>query len=58
LVIIFGHGKVCLQQHSAFINATPHFFANHGLQPKFDIQGVHKVMNSTTEDRAMYLIDV
>jgi hypothetical protein len=28
---------------------TP-LFANHGLQPKFDIQGVHKVMSPTVED--------
>ncbi len=36
---------------------TP-FFANHGLHPKFDIQGVHKVVNPTIEDRAMWLVDV
>jgi hypothetical protein len=27
-----------------------HFFANYGLHPKFDIQGVHKIMNPTIED--------
>jgi hypothetical protein len=26
------------------------FFANHGLHPKFDIQGVNNVMNLATED--------
>jgi hypothetical protein len=26
-------------------------FANHGLHPKFYIQGVHKVMNLVVEDR-------
>jgi hypothetical protein len=31
---------------------TP-FFANHGLHPKFDIQGVHKIVNLTIKDRAM-----
>jgi hypothetical protein len=36
---------------------TP-IFANHGLHPKFDIQGVHKVMNPTIEDSAMWLVDV
>jgi hypothetical protein len=36
---------------------TP-FFANHGLHPKFDIQGVHKVVNPTIEDRTMWLVDV
>jgi hypothetical protein len=28
---------------------TP-FFANHGLHPKFDIQGVHNIVNPTTKD--------
>jgi hypothetical protein len=28
---------------------TP-FFTNHGLQTKFDIQGVHKIMNPIIED--------
>jgi gluconate kinase len=36
---------------------TP-FFANHGLHPKFDIQSVHKVVNLTTEDGAMWLANV
>ncbi len=54
----FEHGKICLQQHGAFINSTTFFFANHGLHPKFDIQGVHKVMNSTTKDWTMWLVDV
>jgi hypothetical protein len=36
---------------------TP-IFANHGLYPKFDIQGVHKVMNPTTKDWAMWLTNV
>jgi len=30
-------------------------FTNHGLHPKFDIQGVDKVMNPTIEDWAMRL---
>jgi hypothetical protein len=34
------------------------FFTNHGLHPKFDIQGVHKVMNPTTTGWAMWLMDV
>jgi hypothetical protein len=33
---------------------TP-FFVNHGLQPKFDIQSKHKVMN---EDQTMWLTNV
>jgi D-mannonate dehydratase len=33
---------------------TP-LFANHGLHPKFDIQGVNKVMNPTTKDQIMWL---
>jgi len=36
---------------------TP-IFANHGLYPKFDIQGVHKVMNPATKDWAMWLTNV
>jgi hypothetical protein len=36
---------------------TP-FFENHGLHPKFYIQGVHKVVNPIIEDRAMWLVDV
>jgi len=34
------------------------FFANHGLHPKFDIQGMHKVVNLIVEDQTMWLIDV
>jgi hypothetical protein len=34
------------------------FFANHSLHPKFDIQGVHKVMNPIVEDQTMWLADV
>jgi hypothetical protein len=33
-------------------------FVNHGLHRKFDIQGMHKVMNITIEDEAMWLMDV
>ncbi len=35
-----------------------HLFTNHGLHPNFDIQGVHKVMNPTTQDQAMWLVNV
>ncbi len=31
---------------------------NHGLHPKFDIQVMHKVMNPTTKDQAMWLVNV
>jgi gluconate kinase len=34
------------------------FFTNHVLHPKFDIQGVHKVVNLTIEDQTMWLTDV
>jgi len=34
------------------------FFASHGLHPKFDIQGVHKVVNPITKDRTMCFVDV
>ncbi len=34
------------------------FFANHGLHPKIDIQGVHKIVNPVAEDRAMWLTHV
>jgi hypothetical protein len=33
-------------------------FTNHGLHLKFDIQGVHKVMNLVAKDRAMWLANV
>jgi len=33
-------------------------FANHGLHPKFDIQGVHKIVNPTVGNRTMWLVDV
>jgi hypothetical protein len=42
--------------HSS-IHWTP-LFAGHGLHPKFNIQGVHKVMNPTVEDWAMWLTNV
>ncbi len=32
--------------------------ANHGLHPKFDIQGVHKAVNPKVEDWTMWLMDV
>jgi hypothetical protein len=35
-----------------------HFFANNGLHPKSDIQGVYKIMNPAIGDWAMWLIDV
>jgi hypothetical protein len=31
------------------------FFVNHGLHPKFDIEGVNKVMNLIVKDQAMWL---
>jgi hypothetical protein len=34
------------------------FFANHGLHPKFNIQGMHKIMNPTTKDETIWLADV
>ncbi len=36
---------------------TP-FFANHNFHPKFDIQGVHKVMNLAIKNQTMWLVDV
>jgi hypothetical protein len=36
---------------------TP-YFANHGLHPWFDIQLVHKIVNPTVENQAMWLADV
>jgi hypothetical protein len=34
------------------------FFANHGLHPKFDNQGVNKILNLAVEDWVMWLADV
>ncbi len=42
--------------HSSTQQTT--FFANHRLHPKFDIQGVHKVVNPKVEDWTMWLMDV
>jgi gluconate kinase len=36
---------------------TP-FFANHGLHPKFNIQGVNNVVNLAIEDRVAWLTDI
>jgi hypothetical protein len=36
---------------------TP-FFAIHGLHPKFDIEGAHKVVSLVIEDRTMWLVDI
>ncbi len=36
-------------------NQQTSLFVNHGLQPKFDIQGVNKVMNPIAKDWAMWL---
>jgi hypothetical protein len=36
---------------------TP-FFANHGLHPKFDIQGVNNVVNLTTKDQIAWVVDI
>jgi hypothetical protein len=33
-------------------------FVNDGLHPKFDIQGVHKVVNLITKDRTIWFVDV
>jgi hypothetical protein len=35
-----------------------HLFANNDLHLKFDIQGVHKVMNPIVKDRTMWLANV
>ncbi len=42
--------------HSSTLQ-TP-FFANHGLHPKFDIQGVQKIVNPLAKDRVMWLANV
>jgi hypothetical protein len=42
--------------HSS-IQQTP-FVVNHGLHPKFDIQGVDKVVNLVAKDQAMRLAHV
>jgi hypothetical protein len=34
------------------------FFANLGLHPEFDIQGVNKVVNPIVEDQTMWLTNV
>jgi hypothetical protein len=36
---------------------TP-FFVNHGLHPKFNIQGVNNVVNPAIEDQATWLINI
>jgi hypothetical protein len=58
MVRTFGHGKVRLQQHSAFINPTNTFFCKSWFALKFHIQGVHKVMNPTFENWTMWLVNV
>jgi hypothetical protein len=35
-----------------------HLLANNDLHLKFDIQGVHKVMNPIVKDRTMWLANV
>ncbi len=34
------------------------FFANHGLHPRFDIQGVHNVVNPIVGDWTLWLTNV
>jgi hypothetical protein len=36
---------------------TP-FFANHGLHPRFDIQGVNNVVNPAIEDRVTWSTNI
>jgi hypothetical protein len=57
LVKTFGHGRVCLEQHNAFINPTNPLFVNHGLHPNFDIQHVNKFVNLEAKDSTMWLVD-
>ncbi len=59
MVKTFSRGKVCQQQHNAFIKST-HILknANHGLHPKFDIQCLNKVINPVIDDQAMWLTNV
>jgi hypothetical protein len=52
-VVEFDYNNI---MHSS-TQQTP-FFANHGLHPKFDNQGVNKFMNLVAEDRAMWLANV
>jgi hypothetical protein len=41
----------------SIMQQTP-FFANHGLHPKFDIQGVNNVVNLTTKDQIAWVVDI
>ncbi len=34
------------------------FFANHGLHPRFNIQGVNNVMNFLIKDRVTWLVNI
>ncbi len=34
------------------------FFANHGLRPRLDTQGVHNVVNPIIRDRTLWLTNV
>jgi len=43
------------------IHSTTHqtpLFANHGLHPRFDIQGVDNVMNPVVEDQIAWLVNI
>jgi hypothetical protein len=43
------------------IHSTTHqtsLFANHGLHPRFDIQGVDNVMNPVVEDQIAWLTNI
>jgi hypothetical protein len=54
LVRTFGHMAKFV--YNKKVHSSTHqtsFFANHGLHPMFDIQGVHKVMNPTAKDRTV-----
>jgi hypothetical protein len=52
------HGKVCLHNTIHFLTQQTHFFANHGLHPRFDIQGVNKIVNPIAKDQIVWLANI
>ncbi len=52
-MVVFAYNNT---MHSS--TQQTHLFTNHDLHPKFDIQGMNKIMNPTNKKWALWLVDI
>jgi len=52
-MVVFAYNNT---MHSS--TQQTHFFTNRDLHPKFDIQSVNKIMNPTSKEWGLWLVDI